>query len=356
MDIKSVSIDRIPNVAAAVSALRSQKAQVYPVRSTYASKIGHPCMRFLTYHRTAWDLIPKPDAKKMGVFRRGTVIGEDIATEVREALKAFGIQVVEQEVAIPPNEYDIGGRIDFGVMIAPAEQARPIFVPVEAKSMNEFTFADIPQNDAEALDWMLHHKAHYIRCYPIQIMTYMHFRKIDVGLIYVRNASSYEDRQILVRYNPETMAAVLEKAAELKDLVEEVSSIRGNLPVDAFLEKAEPLFPARIPFDPDICGRCDFCAWCVPDIKAAAGVVDRLNDQALEANCRIMLESAEMKAAYDDANTAVGDHCKAVMADLPAGGPKKTILTMSYAIVVSKGKTVTKKVMAIADLTKGTVE
>lgn len=352
--MKTIGIDKIPNIAAAVAALRDSKNSVWPVKSTYASKIGHPCDRFLTYHRTVWDLIPKPNTKLAGIFHRGKIMGDDIATEAKEALKTLGIDVVEQEVSIPPNEYDIGGRIDFGVMLEPSPGVRPIFVPVEAKSMNEFTFAEIPQDDAAALIWMLTNKAHYIRCYPVQLLVYMHFRKIDKGIIYIRNVASFEDRQIVVQYDPSMIDKVLERASDLKDRVEEINKLRtGGIATAAFLEKADPLFPERISFDPDICGRCDFCPWCIPDIKQAQGIVDRLSDEDLEANCRILTESAEIRAAYEEANTAIGDHVKGIMADSPAGGPKKTILTKSFAIVCSKGaKSVTKKVMTLADLTK----
>ena len=113
----------LPDIAQSIRDKRDLDSNPYPVRSTYASKLGHPCVRSLVYSRTFWDLLSKPDAGLMGIFRRGRLVGDDIANEAREALKREGVEVLEQEVHTPPNEYDIGGKIDFGIsFVDPAPQ------------------------------------------------------------------------------------------------------------------------------------------------------------------------------------------------------------------------------------------
>ena len=359
MALTHINPENIPDVAQAVREKREGEVTVYPVRSTYASKVGHPCLRFLVYHRTFWDLLPKP-IERAGVFRRGRLIGDDIAQEARDALKAKGVAVVEQEVSIPPNPYDIGGRIDFGIMVPPAPGERPVFVPVEAKSMFSGYFDQLPEDDGEAVAWFLEHPAAYMRCYPVQLLTYMHFRKIDVGLIYVRSAQSFDDRQILVRYDSDLVDTTLDKAVEIKQRTEAITTRRNECEADApaseKLEAVENMLPGRIDFDPGVCGKCDFQPWCVPDITQAQGVLDLMDNDDLQADCEVYHEMNEPRDAYEAANKRITAHCKAVVADEKPGATR-TLLTKTFGLIVKKNpKSTTKKVLPLEDILNGGAE
>lgn len=341
----------IPDIVSAIIERRDATNKTYPVRSTYASKIGHPCERMLVYQRVAWDLRPKPGAKLQGIFRRGRTIGEDIVVEAKDALKQKGVQVVEEEVSIPPNAEDIGGRIDFGIMVPTTFQARPIFVPVEAKSMNEHDFETIPTTgDADALAWFLDSPKVYLRGYPSQILTYMFFRSIEWGILYIRNVSTYEDRQIVLHLDLAKVQGLLDKARRVKEYTDKV------LPVRTSGGDWEALLPPRVPYHPEVCGRCDYCPYCLPDITAAPGLILRLDDKDLNDTIRTWFETAEIRANYEAANDAIGGHLKAIM-ESEAVGSTRTIVTADYGLCAKKGaKSITKKILALADLKGGAPE
>src|SRR5205085_715867 len=46
----------------------------YPVRSNYASKLGHPCERYLYYMRHDWDKATPRDWKGVGI--RGNLVAD----------------------------------------------------------------------------------------------------------------------------------------------------------------------------------------------------------------------------------------------------------------------------------------
>jgi hypothetical protein len=353
-----INLEDLPDVAQAIRDKREKESQTYPVRSTYASKIGHPCQRMLVYHRTFWDLLKKPDAGLMGIFRRGRNIGEDIVVEAKEALKGSGVNILEQEVQIPPNEFDIGGRIDFVLEFqVPELGVRPIRVPVEAKSMHDGYFGQLPDDDEEAVAWMLNHPSAYMRCYPTQILTYMHFRKIDAGIIFVRSAQSFEDRQIRIRMNPEIVDRVLERAIDIKERTAKILEARGawdsGEPVSSILERVDDLLPDRIDFDPGVCGKCDFQPWCIPDITKAQGILAHMDDEELEADCRIWNDMKDPRDAYEAANKRITGHCKSVMAD-EKPGTTKVALTKSFGVTMKKtAKSVTKKILPLDDILGG---
>jgi hypothetical protein len=343
----------IPDIVGAIVEHRTETAQAFPVRSTHASKIGHPCRRFLVYQRVAWDLLPKPDARLMGIFRRGRLIGDDIAVEAKEALKKKGLNVIEQEVHIPPNEFDIGGKVDFALEV-PINVGRPIVLPVEAKSMNDHVADKLPDDDDEAIAELRNHDQAYMRCYPSQLMTYLHFRQIAAGLIFIRTPSTFSDRQIILRYDPEWAQELLNVAQDVKDRVAKIEAKRKAGKTDGdFLEAADEHLPDRVDFTPAVCGRCDFCPWCIPDVTKAQGIIDRLDDEALNAECQIFWEMADPRKAYEDANKRIGDHLKAILAD-DGPGTTKTIVTTDFGIVAKKtAKSVTKKILPLSELVGG---
>jgi hypothetical protein len=341
----------IPDIPDIIRERREQASTVRPVRSTYASKIGHPCERYLVYMRVAWDLIPKASPRLEGIFRRGRTIGDDIVIEAQDALKRKGIKVVEAEVNIPPNGEDIGGRIDFGIEVPTTFQTRPLFIPVEAKSMNEHDFDAIPPTgDQEALDWFLESPKVWLRAYPSQILTYMFYRSIEWGILFVRNVATYEDKQVVLHLDLDRVQKLLDKARRVKASMDKV------LPVRTSGGDWEALLPARVDYHPDVCGRCDFCPWCLPDIAAAPGLILRLNDAALDDTVRIWSETAEIRKNYEDANDAIAGHLKAIMDKEPVGATR-TIVTANYGICAKKGaKSITKKIMALDELKGGSQE
>ena len=81
----------------------------YPVRSNWASQMGHKCERYLFYMRHDWEQAQQRDWKGIGV------LGNLLANWWMREMSAKGFTVLHQEMALKDdlaNKYDIGGRID----------------------------------------------------------------------------------------------------------------------------------------------------------------------------------------------------------------------------------------------------
>ena len=119
------------------------------------------------------------------------------------------------------------------------------------------------------------------------------------------------------------------------------------------LDDIESDLPCRVDFEPGVCGRCDFQPWCVPDITKAQGIIDLMDNEELEADCQLYLDTKDPRDAYEKANKRIGAHCKALL-DGEAVGVTKTIITKGCAITAKKNKSsVGKTITSLDEVNKG---
>lgn len=219
-----------------------KKATVYPQHTNWASSVGHPCERFLTYSRLNWEEKEKPELGSLYIFREGNIHEPAVVKLLGEA----GFEVEESQRSFTWREYQITGRIDGKIKIDDKRY------PLEIKTMNEHkwekinSIADI-KNDG----------AHYVRAYYDQMQVYLLMDNSDTGVILIKNKQSGRLKMIEIPLDYTYAEALLKKIERINALVEKLSKIK-----DA--EKRMAGYPDRIP-DLDVCQYCAFKSTCLPD-------------------------------------------------------------------------------------------
>lgn len=235
----------LPDVSEEIRAAIATEIRQYPVHSTYASKLGHPCARNLVHGRRDWDkLKPIPVERKM-LFDGGNVIEKHVA---KVYLEKAGYEIVEQQRPVNWPEKQIGGRLDFVVKRADL----PCEVPVEVKSMAHHSWKKIT-----TIEDLLFSKSSWHRQYPAQLVLYMLQKSVEIGMFLNISKQTYEPRHIWVAQDY-TYAEELIKRAE-----------------EVVRHMAAGTYPERIAYDESVCGKCDFAFLCLPDIvRAPTAMID----------------------------------------------------------------------------------
>lgn len=207
----------------------------WPVTSNWASKLAHPCIRWLYHNRVDWGSRAPRNWKGIGE------LGDILHDKWKRDRMAQGYQVIHAEVPLSSQlrqDLKIGGKIDGRV-------GKGAIKPTlyEFKSMNEHDYDKI-----NTWDDIRNHKRDYIRSYAGQIQIYLYDQNEEVGFFVIMNKSTLEWKWITV-YLDYDFAEWLLKRAEL---------------VNKSVDKREP--PDRIPYGPT-CKSCEFAATCLPDIK-----------------------------------------------------------------------------------------
>ncbi len=224
---------------------KASKARVYPVHSNRASKLGHPCVRYLVYERTRWQdkKVPSPDL----ILR--FEIGEEFEKQAIRDLQEAGFTVIEQQKAFFWKEYNITGHIDAKVLIDGKA------CPLEVKSMSPTIFAKI-----NTLDDMKNAKWAYLRQYPAQMTLYLLLDEKERGVMLLKDKSSGAYKEIWVDLDFVFGEELIRKAEQINHHV------------------ANNTLPDRID-DESICSNCEYEHICLPEIKREE--INIVDDQSL---------------------------------------------------------------------------
>ena len=318
-------MNKIPDITQALTDLYASKIRPYPVQSLWASKLGHPCRRYLVLEQTHWNTkAPITPALKMR-FAIGNVLGDQIVRDLQDAFAGVDdVRIERQEVPIPPNDLGISGRLD-AVLVLRGEGRDTTYVPIEIKTMSEHVFGKV-----RSLRDMIESDSLYLRQYPAQLMVYMYYCDCEYGVFVLKNKVSGEYRHIVVELDYEYVDALLVKA---KDVQDAVAAYRAAKTKSAKMKT----LPDRIDWTRDVCGRCDHLATCLPDMAERAGVVDLLGDLELAMMLSARDSTSGAAKAYKKADDAIQAHLAALCADL-APGDSRTILAPDHTITVKCGK------------------
>lgn len=134
------------------------KIRRIPVKSNWASVIGHPCLRYRVYHRTHWNEVPLHDPSLQFVFDEGI----DRERFAIRKLQDLGYDVVQQQGSgdkdsLFDEKLNIGLRIDGRIRRG---EEKPV---IEVKSMSPYDYEAI-----KSYEDMKHHKKWRIRSYCAQ--------------------------------------------------------------------------------------------------------------------------------------------------------------------------------------------
>ena len=275
------------------------KITVYPVNNLSASRLGHPCERYLYLLLKHWDEVKPHDVGLQHIFDLGNSI-EDYAIE---RLKEAGFEIVTPVVRSWRVEKPlITGREDVRIKDENGE-----LIPCEIKSISPFEFDKL-----NCVDDFLRSKKAHIRGYPTQLFVYMyHFAK-EKGFFILVNKLTGEIKPIEVHLDYEFGEECLQKAERIYKAVE-----TNTLP--------------------DTCGDISVCEGC--KLQHLCGSVIRTETSIdvsgeLESLIEKKQELAEYKKQYEETDAQI----KAIIGErdkVLAGGylvTRKPVFKKAYTV------------------------
>jgi CRISPR/Cas system-associated exonuclease Cas4 (RecB family) len=277
---------KLPSVIERIKDSVSKEIKVNQPVSNWASKIGHPCARFLTHARLDWDKIPPISVEKKMLFDLGHVIERNVA---KVYLEKAGFEIVEMDRPVQSEtsgllkRVKIHGKLDFICR----DGKDGLEFPVEVKSAHPNTWSSV-----EAIEDMLFSKHFWMRQYPGQLMVYMLGKNYEVGLMLFINKVTAEPKAIWI-HQDYTYAEELIKKAEF---------------VNKCVDKGE--YPERIPYDESLCGRCDFAKLCLGEIIRTEAEI--LTDDQLIEDLEEREKLKPFRARYEELDKSVKKRLKGI--------------------------------------------
>lgn len=191
-----------------LEATAAAKIQVYPVEHLSASRLGHPCERYLYLLIKNWQDQKPHDTGLQHIFD----LGNSIEDYTIERLKEAGFECVTPTVrSWRIDKPLITGRED--VRIKDTETGD--LLPVEIKGLSPQEWAKL-----NTIDDFLNSKKHYVRGYPTQLFVYMyHFAK-ERGFFVITNKLTGEIKPIEVYLDYDFGEQVLQKAERIYKALE----------------------------------------------------------------------------------------------------------------------------------------
>ncbi len=250
----------LPSIPLTVLDRLVREYQQWPVRSNRASLLGHPCLRYLTYKRVAWQEEATPPATLLQIFEEGKLHEDAVLAVMRRA----GFRVTLQQKAFEYREHELTGSIDGQVLLG-AES-----LPFDVKSCSSYTWQSL-----NTVDDVRNHKYHYVRGWYSQLVLYCLMGNKERSLMILKDKSTGQLKQIEIPLDFQHAEELLKKADAINAHVK-----AGTL-------------PDRIPYDEDVCGRCTMFHLCLPDeaLRAGATLIDDADLQA-KLERRAALEQA----------------------------------------------------------------
>lgn len=286
--------EQLPDIVGDIYKAIEKDITIYPVRSNWCSKLGHPCERQAVHNRIDWDKKSRHSVNSEMVFNGGRVLEKHVA---RVYLQKAGYDIVEEDRPIDTEasgmlrKLQISGKLDFVIR----KTGTKTEYPVEVKSINQWDFEKI--NSVE--DMTLSSKI-WQRGYPAQLQLYLIGKNAETGLFLLINKATYEPKVIWCQLDYQYVENLLQKAARVNKHLE------ANT------------YPERIPYDDKICGRCEFAHVCLENyVRAEAQIVtdqhieDKLDEmemlkvKAKPMNDRIEELKEELKKRFDGVEKAI---------------------------------------------------
>jgi len=265
---------------------KAEKIKRMPCMSNRASSLGYAvpeiggCLRRGVYERTHWQEKEMIGPETQLIFDEGN--RQEVA--VLQDLSEAGVQIIEQQTAFAWEKYNITGHID-GVYIDDFKS-----IPVEIKSMHPGIYDQITSfEDFKKHPWT--------RAYMAQIMLYMLFKNIDVGIFILKNKSNGQLRQVNVALDYDLAEACIKTAEQINVCI------------------ADGIMPDKIT-DRETCKKCPFKLLCLPDIDFGAEL-KIVDDPDFEKRVDRYFEIEPVGREYKSLHDLIADRIKSTACGEP---------------------------------------
>lgn len=294
----------LPNVSEQIRAavLKNQKPP-FPVRSNWASKLGHPCARHAVHARLDWASRPPVSVTSEMIFRGGELLEQTMA---KNYLEAAGYKIVRNNER-PDDKtklFDqllIGCKLDFVVEAPPPAAFR---FPIEVKTMQGHYFDKL-----DTIEDMLGSPKVWHQCYPAQLILQMLGGDFEYGMFLMINKANFDVKHIWVHLDYSFAERLLQRAKLINDHV------------------AKGTYPDRIKYNPDICGSCDYSRVCLGDVERKELIV--IDNAQLVEMLRKREELKKAKADYETIDEAIKEYF---------GGKEQQALVAEFVVRTMKRK------------------
>ncbi len=279
-----------------IRAAATKRWSPYKPTSFWASRLGHPCDRYLYHAMVDWDkAAPHPEGL-LEVFAEGRA--QERAVELSLAEAGFRVIQAQQRVTIddPPITGKIDGRISPEVPLDGwplNDRGEPQAILYEIKSVSQYTFPSI-----SSLADMVNSDQWYVRMWPTQMQLYLYALGEDVGIFLLKNKARFAVKDLWIEKDPLYVASILERARDVHERI-----LAGSPP-----DRTEG----------EQCHDCEYQLVCQPDLfyGAAAQISD---DEKLARllDCRAELQDArkELEAVEAEIKALLGDREVVVCGD-----------------------------------------
>lgn len=192
-----------------ITASKQKKIQIYPCRNLRASNIGHPCERYLYLLVKHWQDQKPIDTTTQCIFDLGNKMEEYAIQTLKEAGYEI-ITPVERSWQI--DDPFITGRED--ILIKDTDTGE--LLPGEIKGISPFEFDKL-----NTIEDFLNNKKHYIKAYPMQLLTYMWKFEKEHGFFIIVNKLTGEVKPIdlYLKDHEALMFQTLEKATRVNQAI-----------------------------------------------------------------------------------------------------------------------------------------
>jgi hypothetical protein len=284
----------IPNIVEKVYAATKASIQNYPCRGCRASSIGDPCERRLCYEITSWEQKPSTEVGLERIFREGAIQERAVLAELLSA----GIDVIEQQQSFRVE--NITGHVDGAISVR--NNGESMSVPLEIKSMASHIWESIFRRGPGVYDWVEvvegFQKKVWLRRYYAQLQVYALGKNAECAILLCKNKGTGALAQVNVHLDLVYAEELLQRAKRVEQHV------------------AAGTMPDRIPFDPEVCGKCDFEALCMPDVVGRE-IAFIAEDIVLD-----LLRRREANALASEEY----DHCDKTVKDFARARPEESIV------------------------------
>ena len=185
------------------------KITIYPCNNLRASNIGHPCERYLYLLVKNWEDQKPIDVTTQCIFDLGNKMEEYAISKLKES----GYEVVTPTVrSWRIDDPLITGRED--ILIKDPESGE--LLPGEIKGISPFEYDKL-----NSIQDFLNSKKHYIRAYPMQLLTYMWKFNKEHGLFFIVNKLTGELKPIdlFLKDHEPLMLQMLDKATRVNKAI-----------------------------------------------------------------------------------------------------------------------------------------
>ena len=219
-----------------IDSSKERKIRISPCNSNRASQLGHDCVRYLVYERTAWDQKVPHDVGLQYIFD----MGNDVENIVIRELKEAGFNIEQQQRDFQDKDHRITGHIDSIINVDGDKYL------LEIKSVSPYIFDTLIDEKS-----IRNHKLSYIRKYYAQLNLYLYLAGLgEKGILLFKNKTNGRYKEIIVNLDYDYCENLLKRATQ----------IENHLKNDTL--------PERIEYDENLCNGCPYNHICCPSPKS----------------------------------------------------------------------------------------